>query len=93
MLITSAERVLCWGQTILALETNAFRDGDEHFSAGDECLSHGTWNILVLQHFRASATHLHTATCSYQRLPSRIYVEMIAILVSATYPLNRVLLH
>ena len=30
--------VLCWGQALLALETNVFHTGDEHFSAGDECV-------------------------------------------------------
>ena len=37
---------------------------------------------------QASATHTHTHTISYQRLSSRIYVEMIVI-VTATYLQNR----
>ena len=58
-------RLLCWRQTLSALETNVFWAGDEHFSAGDQRVENG---------IRTSDTH----TASYQRLPNRLYVEMIA---------------
>ena len=35
MFIASDECVSWWGRTLLALESNAFHAGDEHFSAGD----------------------------------------------------------
>ena len=65
MFIGSDERVLCLGRTLLMLEANVFRAGDEHFSAGDE----------RIEPSRLSFVHPHAA--SYQRLPSRIYVEMV----------------
>ena len=75
MFIASNERVLCWGQTLLALETNVFHAGDEHFSAGDACVEN------------VRSTFSHTHSYSYQRLSSRIYVKMIAI-VTASYLRN-----
>ena len=60
----------------MALEMNEFHAGDEHYSAGDERVENA---------IRASATHTHTS--SYQQLPSRNYVEMIAI-DTATYLRN-----
>ena len=48
MFIASDERVLCWGRTLLALKTNAFHAGDEHFSAGDAHVENAV---------RVSATH------------------------------------
>ena len=50
---------------LLALETNVLRAGNEHFSAGDESVENT---------FQTSATH----TASYQRLPNRTYVKMVA---------------
>ena len=70
----SDERVLCWGRTLLALETNAFNAGGEHFSTGDEHFSAGDEHVE-----NARSTFSHTHTHSYERLPSRIYVEMIII--------------
>ena len=78
MFITSEEGILFWGQTLVALEATAFHGGDEHFSAGNECVE------IACLSFSHTHTHTHTHTASYQRLSSRIYVEMIAI-VTATY--------
>ena len=66
MFIASDEGVLCWRQTLLALETNAFHAGDQHFSAGDEQVKN------------AGSNFSHTHTASYQQLPNRTYVDMIA---------------
>ena len=54
MFIASDERILCWGRTLLALETNAFHAGNGHFSAGDE-------RIEIVH---SSLSHTHAA--SYQ---------------------------
>ena len=54
------------GRTCYCAEMNAFRAGDEHFSARDERVENALSNF----------SHKHTA--SYQRLPSRPWVEMIA---------------
>ena len=48
--------------------------GDEHFSPGNE----------HIENAHSSVSCTHTPTASYQQLPNRIYVEMIAI-VTATY--------
>ena len=50
----------------MALETNTFCAGDEHFSAGDEHVENA-WLIFS-----------HTHIASYQQLPKRTYVEMNA---------------
>ena len=50
----------------MVLETDAFCAGDKHFSAGDERVENECSNFS------------HTHTASYQRLPSKAYVEMIA---------------
>ena len=47
-------------------ETNTFCAGGEHFSAGDECVENAHSNFS------------HTQTASYQQLPNRPWVEMIA---------------
>ena len=62
--IASAEHVLCWGRTIFALETNAFHNGYEHFSTGDECVE----NAFELQPHTHTHTHTHTqlATSNFQ---------------------------
>ena len=49
------------------LEANAFRAGDEYFSAGD----------TRIENARSSFSHIHAASLVYERLPSRIYVEII----------------
>ena len=66
MFVASDERVLCWGRALLTLEANVFRAGDEHFSTGDK----------HIEPTCLSFSHTQTATV-YQRLPSRVYVEMI----------------
>ena len=48
--IASDEHVLCWGRVLLTLEANAFRAGDEYFSAGDE----------RIEKARSSFSHTHT---------------------------------
>ena len=50
MFITSDERVL-W--QLLELESNAFRAGDENFSAGDQ---------LIIENARSSCSHTQMAT-------------------------------
>ena len=57
----------------LALETNAFDTGDQCFSTGDKG--------IVNTH--SCFSHIHTA--SYQRLPNRTYVEMIASHTQCSY--------
>ena len=54
MFITSDERVLCWGWTLLALEMNAFK-----LEMNTLALETNAVKTCV----QASATH--TATCSY----------------------------
>ena len=49
------------------METNVFRDGDEYFSAEDKRIE----NAFELE------PHTRTANLVYQRLPSRIYLEII----------------
>ena len=56
-----------------------YSTGDEPYSTGDECVENARLSF--------SHTHTHTHTVSCQRLPSRIYVEMIVI-VTATYLRN-----
>ena len=80
--IASNECVLCWGRTLLALEMNVFHAGNEHFSTGDERVEN-----VRLSFSHNTHTHTHTHTHSYQWLPSRIYVEMIAIVID-TYLWN-----
>ena len=71
------------------LETNTFGTGDEHVWAGDECIWAGD------EHFSAKDEGIenvcssvsHTRTTSYQQIPNRVNVEMIAM-VTATYPWN-----
>ena len=48
------------------METHLFRAGGEHFSAGDEHIENMRSNFS------------HTDTASYQQLPNKPYVEMIA---------------
>ena len=60
--------LLCWRRTVLALETNTLLAEDEHFSAGDQRVENARSNFM----------QPHTHTASYQRLPNRSYVEMIA---------------
>ena len=58
--------LLCWRQTLLAMETNALCTGDKHFSARDE--------RVVNVHSNFSNTH----AAGYQWLPNRPYVQIIA---------------
>ena len=62
MFIASDKLVLCWGLTVLALETNVFHAGDEHFSAGDEHVENARLG------FSQTQTHTHTqlATSDFQ---------------------------
>ena len=55
---TADECILCRTQTLLVLETNAFHAGDEHFSAGNECI----------ENVRSNFSHAHTqlATSDFQ---------------------------
>ena len=48
MFIASDERFLCWRQTVLALETNAFRARDDHISAGDECMCKFSIDVWII---------------------------------------------
>ena len=64
---TADKHFYCYWQTLLVLEMIIFHTGDQHFSAGDECI--GT-------HIQTLATQAHTA--SNQRLSNRTYVEVIA---------------
>ena len=70
MFITRDDRVLCWGQTLFVLKINTL------------ALEMNELKIRI----RVSVTHkqTHTELAIYQQLPSRIYVEMIAI-YTATY--------
>ena len=61
------------------LGMNAFGAGDERIRGGDERFSAGDERI---ENARSSVGD--TQTASYQRIPNKIYVEMIAI-VTATY--------
>ena len=56
-----------WGRTLLVMETNAFYIGEEHFSAGNECVENTCLN------------YGHTNTSSYQQLSNRPCVEMITV--------------
>ena len=58
MFIASNERILCWGQTLLALKVNAFHAADEHFSAGDEHVENTCSSF--------SQTHTQLATSDFQ---------------------------
>ena len=58
---------------------NTFGAGDERVQAGDEHFSTGGERVE-----NACSNVRDTHTASYQRIPNRIYVEMIAI-VTATY--------
>ena len=53
--ITSGEHILCWGQVLLTLEANAFRAGNEYFSAGDERIEN------VRSSFSDTHTHIQLA--------------------------------
>ena len=64
---------------LLALDANAFHMRDEHLGTGD---------IRVKSVYSNFTPPPHTHTAIYQRLPSRVYVEMIAI-VTAVYLLNK----
>ena len=50
----------------MVLEMDVSRAGNEHYRAGDECIEHACLNF----------SHTHTATCSYQQLPNKTYVEL-----------------
>ena len=84
-LLTSKYESHC-KQTCSSLATNAFCAGDEHFWCWRRLHFMLEMNTLALETnvletcVRASATH----TASYQWLPSRLYVKMIAT-VTATY--------
>ena len=82
MFIASDERVLFWGRTLLVLEMNGSHAGDERLSVWDECVEK---TRLSFSH--TDNTHTNTQLYSYQQLPNRFYVEMIAI-VTATYLRN-----
>ena len=77
--LSLATNVLYTGDTLLTLGSSTFDVGDEHFSDRDERIENACLSF--------SHTHTHTHTASYQRLPSSIYVEIIA-LVTATYLQN-----
>ena len=49
MFIASYKCALCWGQTLLVLEMNAFHAGNEHFSAGDEHVENVRLNFSQAQ--------------------------------------------
>ena len=50
----------------MVLETNAFHVGDKHFNGGGECVE------------KTRSNFSHTYAASYQQLPNRTYVGMIA---------------
>ena len=60
MFIGSNEHVLCWGQTLLALQTNAFRTGDEQCSTGHERIEN------ECSHFTHTHAHTYTHTHTLQ---------------------------
>ena len=84
----SNKRVLCWGQTLLVVQTNTFRAGDEHLR-----WTRMHWKrMFELQphtHIHTH-THTHTHTASYQRLPNRICRDdcFTKFIVTATYLQN-----
>ena len=74
MIIPSDEPILC------CIGTNTFGIGDNVLEINTVELETNMLKTCV----RASVkhTHTHTAACSYQRLPNKIYVEMIAIVTT-----------
>ena len=55
--------LLCWSRTLLAIETNAFRSGDERFSAGDEGVENPQTSAT---HTHNTHTHNYIATSNFQ---------------------------
>ena len=91
MFIASDERFLCWGRTHLALKMYAFNAGDDTFSAGNESVENARSSFSHTHTHKHTHTHTHTQTltASYQRLPSVIYIKIIAIVtVTCTYLQN-----
>ena len=62
MFIASNKCVLCWECTLLALETNMFRAGDEPISTGDKRVQ----NACVSFNHIHSHTHTQLATSHFQ---------------------------
>ena len=61
-------------QIRITLQTSMFIASDERVRVGDEHFNDGDERV---ENARSSVSDTHTA--SYQRIPNRIYVEMIAI--------------
>ena len=60
-------------RTLLALGTNVFFTSDEHFDARDKC-----FGAEDEQAEKVGLNFSHTHAASYQRLPNRTFLEMIA---------------
>ena len=65
MFVTSAEHILCWGRTLLALEMIMFRTGDEHFNAGNKSIE----NMCS----SCSHTHTHTHTHAHTHTHTQLF--------------------
>ena len=66
------------GQTLLALETNVFYAGDEHFSVGDECVENARLSFSHTHTHTHTHTHAHTHARAHTHTHTHTHTQLAA---------------